>query len=53
VPDVDINFDACVAKASNIVEDDCPERCPCYYKEKSNPQSEYWFVAHGLLFEYI
>jgi len=29
-----------VAKAYNIIEDDCLERCPCY-GENSNPRLEH------------
>ena len=27
-------FDARVAKAAKIIEEDCPERCPCCYRKK-------------------
>jgi len=27
-------FDARVAKVANRIEDDCPERCHCYYRKK-------------------
>jgi len=25
-------FDARVAKAVKMIKEDCPERCPCYYR---------------------
>ena len=37
-------FNACVAKAANMIEDDYQERCPCYYKKNSNPRLEHWFL---------
>jgi len=36
-------FDTRVAKAANMIEDDCPERCPYCYRETSNPRLEYWY----------
>jgi len=30
-----------VAKAANIIEDDCPERCPCCGRENINPRLKY------------
>jgi len=31
-------FNARVDKAANIIEDKCPECCPCCYIENENPQ---------------
>jgi len=36
-------FDARVVKAANMIEEDCPERCPCCYRKNSNPPLEHWF----------
>jgi len=45
-------FDARVAKAANMFENDCPERCPCCYKENSNPRLEHWFSKCYLFREF-
>ena len=42
-------YDACVAKATKIIEEDCPERCPYCYRKNSNPRLEHWF-SKGYLF---
>jgi len=34
-------FNARVTKDVNMIEDDCPEWCPYYYREKSNPPLEH------------
>jgi len=26
-----------------MIEEDCPERCPCCYRKNSNPPLEHWF----------
>ena len=36
-------FDARVAKAAKMIEEECPERCPCCYRIYSNPRLEHWF----------
>ena len=36
-------FDARVAKAAKMIEEDCPERCPCCYRKNGNPRLEHWF----------
>jgi len=35
MPDMDINFDPRITKPANMVEDDCPERFPCCYRENN------------------
>jgi len=52
VPDVVINFDARVAKAAKMIEEDCPERCLCCYRENSNPRLEHWFSKYHLFPEF-
>jgi len=34
VPRCGYKFDARVAKAANMTEDNCQERCPCCYRKK-------------------
>ena len=41
-------FDACVAKSSKMIEEDCPERCPCCYRKSSNPRLKHWFSKYYL-----
>ena len=36
-------FDALVAIAAKMIEENCPERCPCCYRKNSNPRLEHWF----------
>jgi len=45
-------FDARVAKAAKMIEEDCPERCPCCYRINSNPRLEYWFSKCYLFLEF-
>jgi len=42
-------FDARVAK---MIEEDCPERCPCCYRINSNPRLEHWFSKCYLFREF-
>jgi len=34
-----------------MIEEDCPERCPCYRKN-SNPRLEHWFSKCYLFHEF-
>jgi len=45
-------FDARVAKAAKMIEEDCPERCPCCYRKNSNPRLEHWFSKCYLFREF-
>ncbi|KAG4092974.1 hypothetical protein H8356DRAFT_1338097 [Neocallimastix lanati (nom. inval.)] len=45
-------FNARVVKAANRNEDDCPDRCPCYIRENSNPRLEHWFFKCYLFHEF-
>jgi len=45
-------LDALVAKAAKIIEEDCPERCPCCYRKNSNPRLEHWFSKCYLFCEF-
>jgi hypothetical protein len=45
-------FHARVAKAAKMIEEDCPERCPCCYRKNSNPLLEHWFFKCYLFREF-
>jgi len=45
-------FDARVAKAAKMIEEDCSERCPCCYRKNSNPRLEHWFSKCYLFREF-
>jgi len=45
-------FNAHVAKAAKMIEEDCPERCPCCYRKNSNPRLEHWFSKCYLFREF-
>jgi len=45
-------FVARVAKAAKMIEEDCPERCPCCYRKNSNPRLEHWFSKCYLFREF-
>jgi len=35
-----------------MIEEDCPERCPCCYRKNSNPPLEHWFSKCYLFLEF-
>ena len=35
-----------------MIEEDCPERCPCCYRKNSNPRLEHWFSKCYLFREF-
>ena len=35
-----------------MIEEDCPERCPCCYRKNSNPRLEHWFSKCHLFREF-
>jgi hypothetical protein len=45
-------FDARVAKAAKMIEEDCPERCPCCYRKNGNPRLEHWFSKYYIFLEF-
>ena len=46
-------FDALVAKAAKMIEEDCPERCPCCcYRKNSNPRLEHRFSKCYIFHEF-
>ena len=45
-------FDARVAKAAKMIEEDCPERCPCCHRKSSNSRLNHWFSKCYLFREF-
>jgi len=45
-------FDARLAKAAKMIEENCPERCSCCYRKNSNPRLEHWFSKCYLFREF-
>ncbi|KAG4089081.1 hypothetical protein H8356DRAFT_1432309 [Neocallimastix lanati (nom. inval.)] len=45
-------FDARVAKAAKVIEEDCPERCPHCYRKNNSPLLEHWFSICYLFREF-